>query len=50
MDHPNGHESWVMFERERSQVQVSEMSFYKESRELHILTRCVALRFENFLV
>ena len=44
-----GHESWVMTERMRSQVQASEMRFYKESKELHCLTRCVALRFKNLL-
>ena len=42
-----GHESWVMTERMRSQVQASEMSFYEESKELQGLTRCVALKFEN---
>ena len=36
-----GHESWLMTERVRSQVQASEMSFYEESKELHCLTRCV---------
>ena len=44
-----GHESWVMTERMRSQVQASEMRFFKELKELHGLTRCVALRFENLL-
>ena len=29
------HESWVMTERVRSQVQASEMRFYEESKELH---------------
>ena len=42
-----GHESWVITERMRSQVQASEMRFCEESKELHCLTRCVALRFEN---
>ena len=42
-----GHESWVVIERVRSQVQASEMRFLEESKELHCLTRCVALRFEN---
>ena len=44
-----GHESWVMIERVRSQVQASEMRFFKKSRKLHGLTRCVALRFKNLL-
>ena len=44
-----GHESWVMTERVRSQEQASEMRFFEESKELHCLTRCVALRFENLL-
>ena len=44
-----GHESWVMTERVRSQVQASEMRFYEESKELHYLRRCLALRFENLL-
>ena len=30
-----GHESWVMTERVRSQVQAPEMRFYEESKELH---------------
>ena len=38
--HLYGHESWVMTERVRSQV-------LAESKELHCLTRCVALRFET---
>ena len=44
-----GHESWVMTKSVRSQVQASERGFYKDSKELHSSTRCVALRFENLL-
>ena len=44
-----GHEFWVMTERVRSQVLASEMRFYEELKELHCLTRCVALKFENLL-
>ena len=44
-----GHKSWVMTKKVRSQVQASEMRFYEESKELHCLTRCVALKFENLL-
>ena len=42
-----GHEFWVMTKRVRSQVQASEMRLLRKSKELHCLTRCVALRFEN---
>ena len=45
----DGHESWVMTEKVRSQVQASEGSFSEESKELHCLTRCVAVRFRNLL-
>ena len=38
-----------MTKRVRSQVQASEIGFYKKSKELHCLTRCVSLRFENLL-
>ena len=39
-----GHESWVITERMRSQVQASEMRFfYEESKKLQCLTRCVLL-------
>ena len=38
-----------MTKRMQSQVQASEMSFYKDSKELLCLTKCVALRFENLL-
>ena len=44
-----GHESCVMTERMRSQVQASEMRFLRRSKELHCLTRCVALKFEKSL-
>ena len=30
-------------------MQASEMRFYEESKELHCLTRCIAMRFENLL-
>ena len=42
-----GNESWVMTERMRSQVQAYEMRFLR--RIEGVLTRCVALRFENLL-
>ena len=43
-----GHESWVMTERMRSQVQASEMRFLRKIEGVTLcLTRCVALRFEN---
>ena len=38
-----------MTERMQSQVQAYETRFYEESKELHCLTRCVALGFENLL-
>ena len=44
-----GHESWEMTERVRSQRQASEIRFLRKSKELHCLTKCVALRFENLL-
>ena len=44
-----GHKCWVTTKRVRLPVQTSEMRFYKESKELHCLTRCEALRFENLL-
>ena len=44
-----GHESWVMTERVRSQMQASEMRFYKKPKKLHCLMRCVAQRFEDLL-
>ena len=37
-----GHESWVM--TEKSDITIRD--FYEESKKLHCLTRCVALRFE----
>ena len=43
------YESWVMTERMRSQAQASEMRFLRRTKELHCLTRCVALRYENLL-
>jgi len=42
-----GHESWVMTERIRSQVQASEVRFCEELKELHYLTKCVASKFKN---
>ena len=39
-----------MTERVRSQVQVSEIRFYEESKELHWVTKCETLRLENFLI
>ena len=44
-----GHESWVMIEQVRSQVQASEMRFLQKIKELNCLTRCATLRFENLL-
>ena len=44
-----GHESWVMTERMRSQVQGSEMRFLRRIEGVTLLKRCVALRFENLL-
>ena len=44
-----GHESWVMTERMRSLCKRPKRGFYEESKELHCLTRCVALKFENLL-
>ena len=48
----DGHDSWVMTERVRSQVQASEMRFLRKNMKrvtVHCLTRFVALRFENLL-
>ena len=42
-----GHESWVVTEKVRSQVQASEMRFLPKPKKLHHLTKCVALRFKN---
>jgi len=41
------HESLVMTERIRSQVQASEMRFYERLKKLSYLTKCVELKFEN---
>ena len=38
-----------MTERMPSQVQASKMKFFEASKELHCLTRFIALRFENLL-
>ena len=40
-----GNKSWVKILR--SQVHTSEIMLLEESKELHNLTRCVALRFKN---
>ena len=42
-----GHESWVMTEKVRLQVQASEMRFLQTIEGVTLFKRCVALRFGN---
>ena len=42
-----GHESWVMTQRVRPQVQVFIMRFLRRIEEVTLFNKCVALRFEN---
>ena len=42
-----GHESWVMAERVRSQVQASKMRFLPSIEGVTLFNKARALRFEN---
>ena len=45
-----GHESWLMTERMRSQVQASEMRFLRRIKGVTLFNKVrIALRFENLL-
>jgi len=44
------HETWVLTERIRRQVQTSKIRFCESLKELRYLTKFVALKFENLWV
>ena len=44
-----GHESWIMTKRVRSQAQAIKRGSREDLKELHYLTRSIALKFKNLL-